>query len=294
MSSIIQDQAKAMQAQASAPKPVSVGGIINALLDGEGMRKRFDTLLGARSAQFVSSIISLCNENKDLQACVREDPMSVIGAALKAATYDLPIDPSLGFAYIIPSRNTVKTEQGNIKRWQARMQIGWKGIEQLCIRSGQYVRLPHAVDVREGELVSYDRLTSDVVFNWIEDEDEREKRPVIGYAAYFRLKNGAEASIYMSKSQIEAHERKYRHGEYMSKGWRDDWEAMARKTVLLKLVRSMGVMSIDYRDGGNAIRALEDIAREDETPVGKDADMVIEGEATDADSSTAENLVENA
>ena len=258
MNGIIQQQAKSMaekqpMQQAAA---MNVGGILNAVLDGEGMRKRFDQLLGARSAQFISSVISVCNENKDLQACVREDPMSVITSALKAAMYDLPLDPALGFAYIIPSKNTVKTNEGNIKKWQARMQIGWKGIEQLCIRTGQYLRLPNAVDVREGELVSYDRLTSDIQFAWIEDVDEREKRPIIGYAAYFRLKNGAEAYEYMSKAQIEAHERKYRKGEYMGKGWRDDWDAMARKTCLLKLVRSKGILSIDYRDGSDAVKAL--------------------------------------
>ena len=264
MNGIIQQQTKSIQEKPmQAAAAMNVGGILNAILDGEGMRKRFDQLLGKRSAQFISSVISVCNENKDLQACVREDPMSVITAALKAAMYDLPIDPVLGFAYIIPSKNTVKTNEGNTKKWQARMQPGWKGIEQLCIRTGQYLRLPNAVDVREGELVRYDRLTSDVEFAWIEDVDEREKRPIIGYAAYFRLKNGAEAYEYMSKAQIEAHERKYRKGEYMGKGWRDDWDAMAKKTVLLKLVRSKGIMSIDYRDGDNtAIRALNEIAND--------------------------------
>lgn len=283
MNGIIQQQAKSMaekqpMQQAAA---MNVGGILNAVLDGEGMRKRFDQLLGARSAQFISSVISVCNENKDLQACVREDPMSVITSALKAAMYDLPLDPALGFAYIIPSKNTVKTNEGNIKKWQARMQIGWKGIEQLCIRTGQYLRLPNAVDVREGELISYDRLTSDIQFAWIEDVDEREKRPIIGYAAYFRLKNGAEAYEYMSKAQIEAHERKYRKGEFMGKGWRDDWDAMAKKTVLLKLVRSKGIMSIDYRDGSDAVKALtEAIVETEDVPESNNVEVIdIEAES---------------
>ena len=277
MNGIIQQQTKNIQEKPmQAAAAMNVGGILNAVLDGEGMRKRFDQLLGKRSAQFISSVISVCNENKDLQACVREDPMSVITAALKAAMYDLPIDPALGFAYIIPSKNTVKTNEGNVKKWQARMQIGWKGIEQLCIRTGQYLRLPNAVDVREGELVKYDRLTSDIEFAWIEDVDEREKRPIIGYAAYFRLKNGAEAYEYMSKAQIEAHEQKYRRGDYMSKGWRDDYEAMARKTVLLRLVRSKGIMSIDYRDGDNtAIRALNEAVNDNEVTITEEIDDTV-------------------
>lgn len=84
--------------------------------------------------------------------------------------------------------------------------MGYKGLIQLCLRTGAYSRIPDAVDVRQGELVSYDRLTGDAVFNWIEDEDEREKAPIIGYVGYFRLKNGAEKTLYMTKKQIEAHE----------------------------------------------------------------------------------------
>jgi recombination protein RecT len=107
------------------------------------------------------------------------------------------------------------------------------------------------VDVREGELVSYNRLTGEAVFNWIEDEDEREKLPVVGYAGYFCLKNGAEKTIYMSKKQIEAHERKNRKGEYMGKGWKEDFDAMARKTVIRRLCGKYALMSIDYQTGAD-------------------------------------------
>lgn len=266
MANTIQNAVQEQNAQkATAVAPVNAGGIINSLLDSSNMRKRFDALLGARAPQFISSIISICNENKDLQACVRETPMSVITAALKAASYDLPIDPALGFAYIIPSRNTVKTAEGNVKKWQARFQFGWKGLEQLCIRTGAYDRLPRAVDIRKGELIHYDRLTSDIEIKWIDDEDEREKTEIVGYAAYFRLKNGAESALYMSKAQVEAHERKYRIGEYMGKGWRDDWDAMARKTVLGKLIRANGVLSIDYRDA-NVKKLMDAVAIDEDKP----------------------------
>ena len=227
----------------------SVNTMLNSLLDGEKMRKRFEELLGKRTPQFLSSLVSMINDNKDLQEAFYQSPMSVIKSALQAATYDLPIDPSLGFAYIVPFNNSVKDETGNwIKKKQATMVIGYKGLTQLCLRTGAYSRIPDAVDVREGELVSYDRLTGDAEFKWIEDEDERETLPIIGYAGYFRLKNGAEKTIYMSRKQIEAHEKKNRKGQYMGKGWKEDFDSMARKTVIRRLCSRYALMSIDYQD----------------------------------------------
>ena len=232
-------QQNSMEAQAKQ----SVTAMLNGILDGDKYRRRFDELLGKRTPQFISSLVSMINDNKDLQEAFFTSPSSVIKAALQAATYDLPIDPSLGFAYIVPFRNKGKMTATFI--------IGYKGMTQLCLRTGAYARIPDAVDVREGELVSYDRLTGDAVFKWIEDEDERDKLPIVGYAGYFRLKNGAEKTIYMSKKQIEKHEQKHRKGEYKGKGWREDFDAMARKTVIRRLCGKYALMSIEYQDSAD-------------------------------------------
>ena len=230
----------------------SVNTMLSGILDGEKMRARFTELLGARAPQFLSSLVTMINDNESLQRAFYESPMSVIKSALQAASYDLPIDPTLGFAYIVPFNNRVKDGNGN---WTTKMQatfiIGYKGMTQLCLRTGAYSRIPDAVDVREGELISYDRLTGDAEFKWVEDEDEREKLPIIGYAGYFRLKNGAEKTIYMSRKQIENHEKKNRKGSYMGKGWQEDFDAMARKTVIRKLCGKYALMSIEYQDGSN-------------------------------------------
>lgn len=245
-------QAAVQQQKPEAKAQQSVNAMLNGILDGEKMRRRFDELLGKRTPQFLSSLVSMINDNKDLQQAFYQSPMSVIKAALQAASYDLPIDPALGFAYIAPFNNKYKDEQGNwVKKKQATFVIGYKGMTQLCLRTGAYARIPDAVDVREGELISYDRLTGDAEFHWIEDEDEREKLPIIGYAGYFRLKNGAEKTIYMTAKQIRNHEQKNRKGENMSKGWREDFDAMARKTVIRRLCGKYALMSIEYQDGTN-------------------------------------------
>ena len=257
MANIIQNQVQKQTPAAAARQ--SIGAMLNTFLDRDGMRKRFDELLGKRAPQFVSSIVSMVNADKNMQQAFMESPMTVIQSALKAATFDLPIDQNLGYAYIVPFKN-YKNDTGT-KKMEATFILGWKGMHQLALRTGAYKTI-NVVDIREGELKSYNRLTEEVVVDFTEDEAEREKLPVIGYVGYYRLVNGAEKTIYMSKAAIEAHERKFRKGEYQGKGWRDDWDAMARKTVYRQLIGKWGVMSIDYqtRDEG---KQLADVMADD-------------------------------
>lgn len=240
----------------------SVSAMLNTVLDREGFRKRFNDLLGKRAPQFVSSVVSLVNADDKLQQAFYQSPLSVVQAALKAATFDLPIDQNLGYAYIVPFNNKVKTEAGEEKRMEATFILGWKGMHQMALRSGVYKTIS-VVDVREGEFISYNRLTGDLQLSFIEDEDARASLPVIGYAGYYRLVNGAEKTIYMTKKQVEAHERKFRKGQYMGKGWRQDFDAMALKTVYRQLIGKWGIMSIDYRSSQETANLANQMADED-------------------------------
>ena len=239
----------------------TVNQLMNSILDGEGMRKRFNDLLGKRAPQFVSSVVSMVNADKTMQIAFYEAPMTVIQAALKAASFDLPIDQNLGYAYIVPFKNYKKDIGKSV--YEATFILGWKGMHQLALRTGAYKTI-NVIDVREGELESYNRLTEEVKINFIEDEEERESKPVIGYLGYYRLVNGAEKTIYMSIKQIEAHEQKFRKGQNMGKGWREDFDAMARKTVYRKLIGKWGVMSIDYRTVGEGQQIADALAADAE------------------------------
>jgi recombination protein RecT len=81
--------------------------------------------------------------------------------------------------------------------------------------------------------------------------------------------NGAEKTIYMTIKQIENHEKKFRKGQYMGKGWRDDFDAMARKTVYRKLIGKWGVMSIQYQSAQEGATLADQMREEyiDDTPV---------------------------
>ena len=111
-------------------------------------------------------------------------------------------------------------------------------------------------------------------------EEEREEKPVIGYVGYYRLVNGAEKTIYMSVKAIERHEKKFRKGEYQGKGWRDDWDAMARKTVYRILIGKWGVMSIDYQTAEEG-KQLADVMAEDAK-----AESIIISDAIEIDGDT--------
>lgn len=259
----------------TAPKAaVAVNSIINGMLESEGYRKRLTELLGERAPQFISSVISLVNADPNLIDATRSAPQTIVQAALKAATYDLPVDNALGFAYIVPFNNKKKMPDGTIQKVpEAQFLLGYKGMIQLALRTGCYQRI-NVMDVREGELVRLDPLREDFEFRWIEDFDEREAAKIIGYVGYFRLINGTEKMLYMTVRQIAASEEKNRKGQYMGKGWRDDYDAMARKTVLRRLLGKWGIMSIDYRQATPAaLRAAENLAAMDDEGMLPPADI---------------------
>ncbi|MBR5199236.1 MAG: recombinase RecT [Bacteroidales bacterium] len=271
-----------------APAQQSVNQIMNSMLDGEKLRGRFNELLGNRSAQFVSSLVSMVNADQNLQRAFYEAPMTVIQAGLKAAAFDLPIDQNLGYAYIVPFKNNKKDADGNwSSKTEATFILGWKGMHQLALRTGAYKTI-NVVDIREGELKSYNRLTEEADIEFIEDDDLRETKPVIGYLGYYRLVNGAEKIIYMTVKQIENHEKKFRKGQYMGQGWKNDFDAMARKTVYRKLIGKWGVMSIQYQSAQEGATLAQQMQEEyiDNAP-----SMVIESEPV-VDNSTGE-VVEN-
>lgn len=241
-----------MQEAKQASKNVSA--LFNAMLSKDGYQKRFNELLGKRAPQFIGSLVSMINDDPRMVQAFYDAPISIIKAALRAASYDLPIDPMLGQAYVVPFYNSRK------EKMEAVFILGYKGMYQLAVRTGCYKRI-NVINIREGELIRWNRLTEEIEIQFIEDDDEREKLPIIGYCGYFELTNGMEKTIYMTSKQIENHEKKFRKGDYMGKGWKEDWDSMASKTVLRRLLGKWGLLSINYQTADEAtIRLAESVA----------------------------------
>lgn len=201
----------------------------------DAVSKRLNDLLGKRAPQFITSLVSAANNDKNLAAC---EPQSVVTAALTAASLDLPVNSNLGFAYLIPYKNNKESKTS------CQFQMGYKGFIQLAQRSGFYKTI-NASEVREGEIVKQDRLSGEIEFAWIDDDTEREKKKIIGYVAYFRLLNGFEKTFYWTKEKCEAHAKKYskNYAKYGSGLWKDAFDDMAKKTVLKLLISKFGPLN---------------------------------------------------
>lgn len=247
----------------------TVGSVMQALLDTGNMRERCQELLGARMPQFISSLMSMVNEDTYLKEAFFNAPMTVLQSAMRAVAYNLPIDKALGFAYVVPFWNS------DTNRREAQFILGYKGMVQLANRTGTYERM-NVVEVKDGELKSFDRLTEDVEMNWLYDDVKREKLPTIGYLGYFRLVNGFEKRIYMTVDKIKAHEKKHRKGKNMSWAWANNFDSMSKKTVLREMLGRWGLMSIDFQKAdAKTIEIAQDIAAgrldDEDTPVTIDA-----------------------
>lgn len=236
-------QENQVQAQQKAAN-MSVSTVMNNLLDSSGIRKRIDEVLGQGAPQLCSSLITIANSTKEMQQAAIDNPMSILQAGLKAATYDLPLGGDLGFAYPVAFYNSSKGG------YECQFILGYKGYYQLAMRTGVYQRI-NVMDIREGELVEWNPLTEDMKFDFSlfqENPEERTKQPVKGYCGYFRTINGMEKYVYWTVAQIDAHEAENRKGKYRSAVWKNHYDSMAKKTVLRELLGKWGMLSISYHN----------------------------------------------
>lgn len=229
----------------------------------DAVNKRLNDLLGKRAPQFVTSLVSVVNSSQMLANC---QPESILTAALTAASMDLPINQNLGFAYLIPYKN----KNGEVCQFQ----MGYKGFIQLAQRSGYYKTI-NATDVREGEIKKNDRLTGEIEFTWIEDEEVRSKAKVVGYVAYFKLLNGFEKTLYKTVKELNDHANRYskNFAKYGSGLWADDFDSMSKKTVLKLLISKFGPLNTQ----------LEEAIRKDQTVDGEYVDNPSKVEIEDAE-----------
>lgn len=172
---------------------------------------------------------------------------TTLEACYQATLLQLPLEKNFGYCWVVPFNRKYKDEQGNWKQVkEAQFQMGYKGYIQLALRSQQYKEI-NVSDVKFGEIKKIDRLKG-MKFNWIQNELERLKEKTIGYVAYFKLKNGYEKYLYMSKEQIEEHFNTYSETYKKNKKFIvSSFEAMALKTVLTQLLRKWGIMSVDMQ-----------------------------------------------
>lgn len=203
------------------------------MINAPSVQDQFKNALAENSGSFVASLIDLYGGDSYLQNC---EPKLVIMEALKAAVLKLPINKSLGFAYIVPyKKNNVQLPQ---------FQIGYKGLIQLAMRTGQY-RIINADEVYEGEYRTRNKLTGEFDLSGTAKSDV-----IIGYFAHIELLNGFSKTLYMTKEKVVAHAQKYSKSYNTDfSPWKTEFDAMAKKTVLRNLLSHYGFLSVEMMDG---------------------------------------------
>jgi len=119
--------------------------------------------------------------------------------------------------------------------------MGFKGYIQLAIRTGQYRHL-NADAVYEGEEMIVDKIKGTMEITGKKMSDK-----VIGYFSYMKLINGFEKAIAWTKEDVQKHAKRFSKS-YKSKydsPWKSDFDAMAKKTMLLQLIPKYGPMTIE-------------------------------------------------
>lgn len=208
---------------------------IKSFLQTPAIQKKMYELVDKNAASFGTSIMQIVNNNHML---LEAEPMSIFNAACMAATLNLPINNNLGFAYIVPYKNS---RTGKV---EAQFQLGYKGLIQLAQRSGQFERLV-SLAVYSAQLVEKD-LINGFKFDWSIEPDEKEQP--IGFYAYFKLINGFTAELYMSRDQIDKHAKRYSQSFRKNSGvWADNYEQMALKTVTKLLLSRQAPLSIEMQ-----------------------------------------------
>lgn len=201
-------------------------------LNSEAIQKKFSDMLGKKSAGFLTSVMSVAQNNTLL---AKAEPNSVVLAAGQAAALDLPINPNLGYAAIVPYND--KKSGKCLAQFQI-MRDGWV---ELAMRTGQVVAIANEC-VFDGELVSQNRFTDTYIF----DESKRKSDKIIGYMAYIRLANGFEKTVYWTIEQCKAHGARYSKSfSQDSSLWKTDFDSMAKKTVLKYIIKKYCPKSIE-------------------------------------------------
>ena len=204
---------------------VSTTNQLKKWFSNESLIKQLGSQLSISPQAFTSSVLSVVNNNKYLR---NADPASIYGATMVAASMNLQVNPSLGECAIIPYGK------------QAQFQVMRSGLVQLAMRSGVIKSLINEV-VYEGQLIKKNKFKGVYEF----DEDAKTSDKVIGYMSYMETVEGFEKTLYMTVDEVKEHAKKFSKTYQSGSGiWKENFDAMAMKTVLKKLLSKWAPKSV--------------------------------------------------
>lgn len=232
--------------------------LLKSAINSTKVQERLEQCVRENKGAYASSILDLYSGDKSLQEC---NPNAIIAECLKAAAFNLPINKALGFAYVVVYKNSVKQSDGSWKKVPTPTFIlGYKGYIQLAMRTGQYLTI-NADVVYKGELRGKDKLSGSIDLSGAALSNE-----IIGYFAHFEMLNGFKKTLYMSLDDMARYALRYAPSlpngttkeDLIKKandgaigkqvGWMGNFNDMAIKTCIRRLISKYGYMSIEMQE----------------------------------------------
>ena len=221
--------------------------------------------------RFTRMVLSAISVNPKLASCT---PKSFLGAMMSAAQLGLEPNTPLGQAYLIPYRNHGTDE--------VQFQIGYKGLIDLAYRSGE-VELVQAHIVYENDTFECEYGLEPKLTHTPADKDRGE--PIKVYAV-FKTKSGGYGFEVMSMEDVRNHASKYSKSYNSNYSpWKTNFEEMAKKTVLKKVLKYAPLKS-DFVRGIVQDESVKNEIAEDMYSVPNE--VVYEADYTDVDENTGE------
>ena len=240
-------------AKQPSQKAVAVNNF-QAVMNNSYYQTLLQNTLKENKGTFTTSLMELATSDEKLLQC---NPNALMAEALKAASLHLPLNKQLGQCYILPFKNHGEMTPTLV--------VGTKGYLQLAMRTGKYETINSDV-VYEGELKGYDKVTGNLDLSGV-----RTSNVPIGYFAYMKMKNGFSKLLYMSLDEVCLYAKQYSPTVKFSEkatpatlkelalkqaasgvsdgvGWYSNFESMALKTVLRRLLSKWGELSIENND----------------------------------------------
>lgn len=150
-----------------------------------------------KAAVVTATLLSILGSSPDFQNC---DPMELFANVLR---YEVGMGLSYAYGdYAVISYNG-----------KPQFQMQYQGVARMALASGAYVD-GDVFDVREGEYNGLDRRTRQPIIEWIEDDEIRLEKKIVGYYAWCQLVDkppyyGRFKSKYMSHEEILRHADRY-------------------------------------------------------------------------------------
>ena len=218
----LEKKAAGANASAKITKSMSIAELIKTL--EPEIRKALPSVISTE--RFTRMALSALNNNQQLMECSQ---MSFLAALMNAAQLGLEPNTPLGQAYLIPYKNKGKLE--------CQFQLGFKGMIDLIYRN-ENVQTIQAHCVHKYDTFSY-AFGLNPKLEHIPSVDENGSRGEITYVyALYKLANGGFGFEVMSKGDIDRHAEKYSKSFDSSfSPWKTDYDSMAKKTVIKKLLK---------------------------------------------------------